>query len=337
VASAQEASPPALWVISDEGSPPRALWGGNLTATHGIVAIGDVAVVGACGAGEEEEALLLSKEPREIVRVNLETGAVKERYANPSLCAMKQPEGLALFQRPASGAGVTTLVVVGEPGEVIFFDADPTSCSLSAGAGAAMNLVECPDPPDGSGCPLSIAEGGCPDRVCVPTPSSPPPIRVECAADDTDCGLGRCRTLCEIEPSLTCTHYSYAVSSDSGSAGACTLYEGCATAAEAPKTDEVVLYALSAASCARTLVQGGCPERRCSKTKNTHAKVCRGKAKKEPNPCMRRECERLCETHAEFQCSHFAFDEIDRDCYVFESCLDEGWSDDYTLAVRTQP
>ena len=37
--------------------------------------------------------------------------------------------------------------------------------------------------------------------------------------------------------------------------------------------------------------------------------------------------------YEDFDCQYYAYDPVDKDCYVFKTCNDEGFDDDYTLYV----
>ena len=51
--------------------------------------------------------------------------------------------------------------------------------------------------------------------------------------------------------------------------------------------------------------------------------------------CSLEECKQKCTNHAAFKCSTYAYDEAEKECYVFESCVGETDEPDYTLYVMT--
>ena len=99
------------------------------------------------------------------------------------------------------------------------------------------------------------------------------------------------------------------------------------------------MYVMIDPTCETNMTAGGCKQRRCDKVKTPNAKVCTGAA-----PCTLGECEIKCANSSKANtggavesCDYFAYDETDKDCYVFEGCANEDFSDDYFLYTLPYP
>ena len=104
----------------------------------------------------------------------------------------------------------------------------------------------------------------------------------------------------------------------------CYIFETCGNEAH---DDDYTTYVFVDPTCEKNLADGGCIERRCDKLTNENEKVYSG-------DCDNVEqCQLACASYFLFDCKAYAYDPVDKDCYVFESCADEGFDDDYTLYI----
>ena len=87
--------------------------------------------------------------------------------------------------------------------------------------------------------------------------------------------------------------------------------------------------------CMRTRAEGGCPRRRCDKSLSNSSKVCTDDSPE--TQCTLDECEAKCVAHEGFNCSAYAYDIAESECYVFETCEGEKDEPDYTLYVLESP
>ena len=90
-------------------------------------------------------------------------------------------------------------------------------------------------------------------------------------------------------------------------------------------------------TCEKNMDQGGCKGRRCDKALTPSDKVC-SSTSAGLAACTLAECQMKCANASKAayggiveSCDHFAYDTTDKDCYVFNGCADEGFSDDYNL------
>jgi hypothetical protein len=102
------------------------------------------------------------------------------------------------------------------------------------------------------------------------------------------------------------------------------LFETCAS--EGEEADYNLYFRPN--QCSKTKSEGGCEKRRCSKT-NTYNKICTDDSA--ATKCTLDECGQKCSDHVDFTCSFFAHDSAEQECYLFETCTDEGDEADYTL------
>ena len=86
--------------------------------------------------------------------------------------------------------------------------------------------------------------------------------------------------------------------------------------------------------CEKTLEEHpkGCELRRCAKQLNTHEKVCT-----ELMPCSLEDCYFRCSGSSHFKCMAFSYDEAERECYIWESCIGEGYDPYYSTWVMVDP
>ena len=84
---------------------------------------------------------------------------------------------------------------------------------------------------------------------------------------------------------------------------------------------------------------GGCTQRRCDKDITPHTKICVDDCPEAQ--CTIDQCEIYCaqttftKEHAEAFCTHWAYDEVDKECYLFYGCKGEQYDDDYTLFTQS--
>ena len=88
----------------------------------------------------------------------------------------------------------------------------------------------------------------------------------------------------------------------------------------------------------RTSLGGGCAQRRCDKDITPHEKVCVDDSP--DKQCTIDECELKCaqktftDQYSEAYCTHWAYDAVDKECYLFYGCTGEQYDDDYTLFTQ---
>lgn len=134
----------------------------------------------------------------------------------------------------------------------------------------------------------------------------------------TDCSLQECKAKCQKHLDFKCTTYSYDAAEKE-----CYIWETCQD--EGDELDYST-YVLVDPSCEKNLSAGGCFQRRCDKVANQNDKVCSSS-----DACKTAaQCRQLCADYKNFSCTAYAHDPTDKDCYVFETCLSEGFDDDYT-------
>ena len=85
------------------------------------------------------------------------------------------------------------------------------------------------------------------------------------------------------------------------------------------------------AECQKTKADGGCEQRRCDKTVSVHNKICTDDSA--ATQCTLDECEQKCKDHTDFTCSTYAYDVAEKECYLFETCVNEQFDADYSTYV----
>ncbi|XRB03314.1 WD40/YVTN repeat-like-containing domain [Pycnococcus provasolii] len=318
----QEQKPAALWfVAASRGvvTTPQKLV--DTANTLGIDALSDITAAGG-DAAEPAEVFVLSKAPKQITRLDIsDRNNVKiiEQYAG-AICGMKQPEAIAFTTASEDGKKVRMLVG-GEPTELLIFEAD-VDCDkkLNSTEGAVFS---CPDLAATVGCDMTIEEGGCPQRRCDKALSNSEKV---CTDDspDTQCSLEECKQKCTNHAAFKCSTYAYDEAEKE-----CYVFESCVGETDEP---DYTLYVMRK-GCDMTIEEGGCPQRRCDKALSNSEKVCTDDSP--DTQCSLEECKQKCTNHAAFKCSTYAYDEAEKECYVFESCVGETDEPDYTLYVMT--
>ena len=83
--------------------------------------------------------------------------------------------------------------------------------------------------------------------------------------------------------------------------------------------------------CKKTPEEGGCDQMRCDKSKTKHVKICTDVDDSgcDDSDCSYEECRSHCQTNEDLTSSHFAFDVGDRECDIFEGCIDMQSNKDY--------
>ena len=83
----------------------------------------------------------------------------------------------------------------------------------------------------------------------------------------------------------------------------------------------------------------GCNQRRCDKSATPHVKICVDDTPEQQ--CTKNECEMHCadkifgDIGEEAFCTHWAYDEVDKECYIFHGCIGEQYDDDYELFFQS--
>ena len=87
--------------------------------------------------------------------------------------------------------------------------------------------------------------------------------------------------------------------------------------------------------CEKTLEEGGCDHMRCDKSKTKHVKTCTDvdDSGRDDSDCSRDDCRSHCKTNEDLSSSHFAFDVGDRECYIFEECINMQSNKDHAQYV----
>ena len=175
---------------------------------------------------------------------------------------------------------------------------------------------------------------GCEKRRCDKGESKHLKICTDATPGTTDCTLDQCEDKCKKHTDFTCTTYAYDVKEKE-----CYLFETC----EGEKFDEdYSTYVLRDPTCEEprnSTGGGGCTQRRCDKDITPHTKICVDDCPEAQ--CTIDQCEIYCaqttftKEHAEAFCTHWAYDEVDKECYLFYGCKGEQYDDDYTLFTQS--
>lgn len=159
---------------------------------------------------------------------------------------------------------------------------------------------------------------GCQQRRCSKSRNVHEKICTDTSPGKTDCSLQECKSKCLQHAAFKCTAYSYDPAEKE-----CYIWETCNS--EGDDLDYST-YVLVDPSCEKNLRDGGCVQRRCDKIANRNEKVCSSS-----NECKTAsQCRQMCADYINFSCAAYAHDSVDRDCYVFETCHNEAFDDDYT-------
>jgi len=328
----QEMNPLNIYEISEDGATVTKKVDLMNAATPKLMTAGAL----TRGGDAEDEVFVIIKEPANYIhRINLATGKSTEQYAG-ALCDMGQPEGLTFWK---DSAGVVNMLVVGEPHQVRHFQADKT-CVKAVNATTGLT-AKCPEKITASiACDKTVAEGGCPYKRCDKKTTA----HIKICTDDskaTQCTRTECQAHCEkstnfdgtdwfagVTGTEKCTHWAYDVKESE-----CYIFSGCKNIAF---DEDYVQYSLKDNFCEKTLEEGGCKKRRCSKTGtvNRNEKVCTDSS--EEKKCTLAQCKTKCASYTNFTCTSYAHS-AKGECYVFETCNEEGDEDDYDLYVMRDP
>lgn len=181
-------------------------------------------------------------------------------------------------------------------------------------------------------CEKTRAKGGCEKRRCNKDVSTHNKICTDDTPGTTDCTLDQCEDKCKKHTDFTCSTYAYDVKEKE-----CYLFETCEDEAA---DEDYTTYVLQDPTCEepRTSLGGGCAQRRCDKDITPHEKVCVDDSP--DKQCTIDECELKCaqktftDQYSEAYCTHWAYDAVDKECYLFYGCTGEQYDDDYTLFTQ---
>lgn len=136
--------------------------------------------------------------------------------------------------------------------------------------------------------------------------------------------------LCANTTEIVCSHWAYDAAEKE-----CYVFEGC----ENEQYDaDYVQYAMVDPTCERTVEDYpmGCEQRRCDKATSTNIKICTDTVPGETD-CTLAECKALCEEETSFTCTTYAYDVKEKECYIFETCENEAFDEDYSTYVLVDP
>eukprot|EP00756_Hemistasia_phaeocysticola_P003705 Hpha_TRINITY_DN12399_c0_g1::TRINITY_DN12399_c0_g1_i1::g.155775::m.155775 len=172
---------------------------------------------------------------------------------------------------------------------------------------------------------------GCEKRRCDKDISKHNKICTDANPGVTDCTLDQCEANCRGHTDFACSTYAYDVAEKE-----CYLFETC----EGEKFDaDYSTYVLVDPTCDKNRAQGGCNQRRCDKDLTPHEKICVDDSP--DTQCTIDQCEMHCaektfsSEHSEAFCTHWAYDAVDKECYLFYGCTDEKYDDDYVLFTQS--
>lgn len=147
----------------------------------------------------------------------------------------------------------------------------------------------------------------------------------------TDCSFEECKAKCEAHTEFKCTTYAYDQAEKE-----CYLFQECVNESF---DEDYSLYVLIDPTCDKNQEDGGCNQRRCDKDITPHEKICVDDTPEQQ--CSIEECELHCaektftDVGSEAFCTHWAFDEVDQECYLFYGCIGEKYDDDYVLFTQS--
>jgi len=199
------------------------------------------------------------------------------------------------------------------------------------------DLTWCAKPAEAiTACEKTLEDGGCGWLRCDKDITNHTKICTDDQPGVTDCGQDECMEHCannnftDDAAGLACTHWAY-----DSKEKECYIFAGCNN----EKFDaDYTLYALQDETCERTLEDYplGCEQRRCNKDISVHSKICTDDIPGETD-CTLEECKARCETFTNFTCTTYSYDQAEKECYIFESCIDEGFDEDYSTYVLVDP
>lgn len=336
----QEQNPAKLWKLPASGT--IAAHSGDLKDTTGyeILSVGGL----TRGGDATDEVFMVVKNYKGpgrdatetysqagIFRYKLSTNTVLERFGG-EVCNMGQPEGLTFWKEGTK----VKMLIVGETTQARMYEAD-TSCTDAIGD--ISNIMQtCEEKVQlTADCQKTKADGGCGWRRCDKSQTPHTKICTDDSAD-TQCTEAECMAHCtnsdfaaaDITAGATeCTHWAYDVAEKE-----CYIFHGCEN--EAWDAD-YVLYAMEDPTCEKTREAAalGCEQRRCDKTVSVHNKICTDDSA--ATQCTLDECEQKCKDHTDFTCSTYAYDVAEKECYLFETCVNEQFDADYSTYVLQDP
>ena len=327
--SVQEMNTPTMWSIDpNTGEETAVIADSRKDLTPPLIVYSDI----TSDAKSDAEVYVVAKLPVGVFRIDISgTPKITDQYAG-QVCDMNQPEGLVFFEHSSKNY----MMVVGEPIQVTIFEADP-ACTLGLNA-TEGKLAACPvkeNVADGA-CEKDFAAGGCEYSRCNKAITDHIKICTDTTPGVTDCSEEECMAHCvetlifpdgEVD-GLNCTHWAYDVKEKE-----CYIFAGCN---DMSFDADYVQYALQDPTCEKTLADGGCEKRRCDKATNNNEKICTDTVPGETD-CSLEDCKELCVGYTNFTCTTFAYDEAEKECYVFETCENEGDDEDYTTYVLVDP
>jgi hypothetical protein len=167
----------------------------------------------------------------------------------------------------------------------------------------------------GNECGATLETGGCDQSRCSKTDNTNVKI---CTLDGTPCTLAECQDHCTTHDGFVCTFYAWDEAESE-----CYLFDGCKSSSEDAD------YTTFARTCGKSLTEGGCADRRCSKDENNYEKICvNGESE-----CTLSQCEAFCDAHTAWECAFFAYEAAEKECYIFDGCRGES-EDTYVLYSR---
>ena len=325
--AAQEMRAPAVWSIDQlDGTETPVIADASLELDPPLIVFGDM----TSSYSSTDEFFLLSKLPAGVFRVSGIGGidntapSITDQYAG-QICDMGQPEGIAFFQRN----GLDYMIIAGEPTQVRIFQAEP-GCSLSLNA-TIGTLFQCPEKTTVDvGCEKDFQDGGCEYSRCNKATTPHDKVCTDTTPGITDCSEMECMGKCvngTIE-GAACTHWAYDAKESE-----CYIFAGCN---DIGFDADYTQYILQDPTCEKILEDGGCEMRRCDKNTNVNEKVCTDTIPGTTD-CSLEQCHDVCVEYLNFTCTTFAYDEVEKECYVFETCDNEGDDEDYTTYVLVDP
>jgi hypothetical protein len=338
----QEASPSKLWKLDAPSGGTITAQSGDLEASpYKITSVGGL----TRGGDETDELFLVVKNynatgrnneiyagQKGIFRYNISTDTFTERFGG-EVCTMGQPEGLTFWKN--STTNKIMMLIVGETNEARVYEADPT-CTDSIGSVSTLMATCAKKEISTSACEKTQEDGGCPWTRCDKSLTDHTKICTDDVPGTTDCSEAQCKAYCTnngftgSNTGKTCTHWAYDVAEKE-----CYIFAGCNNA----KFDaDYTTYITQDPTCERTLEDYplGCETRRCDKTMSTHNKIC-VKTTPGTTDCTLAECKAKCQAHTDFTCTTYAYDVAERECYLFETCVNEGYDADYSTYVLQDP
>lgn len=337
----QEQNPAKIWKLPVGGT--IAAHSGDLKDTPGyeILSVGGL----TRGGDATDEVFLVVKNYKGpgrdatadpytqsgIFRYKLSTNTVLERFGG-EVCAMGQPEGLTFWKEGTK----VKMLIVGETTQARVYEAD-VSCTDAIGSISNI-MATCEEQVQlTTDCEKTKEDGGCGWRRCDKSQTKHTKICTDDSAA-TQCTETQCMAHCtnsdfaaadKTAGAANCTHWAYDEKEKE-----CYIFDGCTNEAW---DEDYVLYALADPTCER--VRGdhalGCKQRRCDKSQSVHNKICTDDSP--ATQCTLDQCEQKCKDHVDFVCASYAYDVAEKECYLFETCVNEQFDADYSLYVLQDP